>query len=95
MFNNSEVRDIIDNAYRERAHLVAHLASIYPSIMTDATDEDWAIVYIDLPEDGQVSWHINEDDEELFTHVKRDSVEWDGHTTEEKYQRLDSATRRS
>lgn len=54
--------------YRERAHLVAHLAALYPS----------AIVL------------------DLFPHVERvasNVAEWDGHSTEQKYRRLDNLTR--
>lgn len=88
--------DLFSALYRERAHLVAHLAAIYPSMMVPATDEDWAIVYIDLPA-NQVSWHIAPADLDLFTHVDSyaplpGQAIWDGHTTEEKYNRLEFAT---
>lgn len=84
----------MDSVYRERAHLVAHLAASYPSTigLTDPAEPDWAVVTIELPT-GQVSWHVSPDDYDLFKHVERslDAV-WDGHTTEEKYARLDRLT---
>jgi hypothetical protein len=51
----------------------------------DPSEPDWPVAYIELPE-GQVSWH-------LPAHPK----EWDGHTTAEKYARIEkfSAVERS
>lgn len=83
----------MDSVYRERAHLVAHLAAIYPAALgMDPAEPDWAVVYIDTAE-GQLSWHISPDDMDLFAHVSPvHNVEWDGHSTEEKYARLDALT---
>lgn len=88
-----------DRAYRERAHLVAHLASLYASHIgyTDPDAPDWAVVIIQTPT-GQMSWHIAPDDLELFEHVQTTfpgrSPKWDGHTTEQKYERLRKLTER-
>lgn len=41
----------------------------------------------------QACWHINPDDLDLFSHVPEGLQTWDGHTTDEKYERLDHATR--
>ena len=84
-----------DGAYRERAHLVAWLAALYPSVITLAPDVDepgWKLVFIDSPT-GQLSWHISPRDDELFEHVERVTCDdprarWDGHTTEQKYARI-------
>ncbi|MEU8886701.1 hypothetical protein [Streptomyces sp. NPDC048442] len=81
-----------DGVYRERARLVAHLASLYPAHIghTDPTAPGWAVVIIEAPT-GQMSWHIAERDLPLFAHVEPTSRicrGWDGHTTEEKYERL-------
>ncbi|MFE4420442.1 hypothetical protein [Streptomyces sp. NPDC056817] len=84
-----------DSVYRERAHLVAHLAAIYPSTIGyhDPDEPDWAVVIVDLPT-GQASWHVAPDDMDLFEGVARSEINtWDGHTTEEKYARLDAHTR--
>jgi hypothetical protein len=78
------------NIYRERAHLVAFLAAAYNSTIgfTDPDEPDWAVVTIDTPE-GQMAWHISPDDMDLFGHVSNyPDARWDGHTTEEKYERL-------
>ena len=86
----------MDTVYRERAHLVAHLAALYPSTIghTDPQEPDWAVVTVDTTE-GQMSWHISPDDLHLFSHVSRDNpTAWDGHTTAEKYARLDALTAR-
>ena len=79
-----------DSVYRERARLVAHLATIYPSTIgyTDPSEPDWAVVYVNGPE-GQMGWHVAPDDMDLFGHVQRDdTATWDGHATDEKYERL-------
>lgn len=84
--------------YRERAHLVAHPAALYPSAIVfdgDPGAPGWALVYVDSPA-GQLSWHLSGDDLDLFPHVERvasNVAEWDGHSTEQKYRRLDNLTR--
>lgn len=86
---------MIDSVYRERSHLVALLASMYPSTIGyhDPQEPDWAVVTVWLPT-GQVSWHVAPDDMDLFGHVRQTDVsDWDGHTTEEKYGRIDAYTR--
>lgn len=51
-------------------------------------DDDWRnIVFIDLPT-GQVSWHIHDSDLPMFEFLGQYRGQWDGHTTEEKYQRV-------
>ncbi|MFE2710642.1 hypothetical protein ACFXKI_01275 [Streptomyces mirabilis] len=85
----------MDDVYRERAHLVAHLAALFPSTIGyhDAEAPEWAVVVVDLPT-GQASWHVAPDDMDLFKAVPRSEINtWDGHTTEEKYARLDAHTR--
>ncbi|WP_326739112.1 WDGH domain-containing protein [Streptomyces sp. NBC_01022] len=82
----------IDATYRERAHLVALLAALYPSHIghTDPSAPDWAVVIVEAP-GGQLSWHIAERDMDLFGHVmptNRICRGWDGHTTDEKYDRI-------
>ncbi|MFC7880457.1 hypothetical protein ACFUVV_01015 [Streptomyces sp. NPDC057376] len=85
-----------DGAYRERAHLVALLASLTDSAVIsyarDVEEPGWQIVYLTLG-GHQASWHISPRDADLFAHVERVDVEdpraqWDGHTTEEKYERI-------
>lgn len=83
-----------DTVYRERAHLVALLAAIYPSTWNvDPQEPDWRVVYVDLPT-GQASWHISPNDTDLFKHVfgKDASGIWDNHSTEVKYDRIDKLT---
>ena len=83
----------MDDLYRERAHLVAHLAALYPShIGTDPSEPDWPVVYVDT-EAGQLSWHLSAADLPFFAHVPRGDADWDGHTTAQKYARLDNLTR--
>lgn len=92
-----DIADQLNAAYRERAHLVALLTVLWPSVIILDGDPDapgWALVYIDSPT-GQLSWHLSGDDLDLFPHVPRvetSAVTWDNHTTEEKYQRIRQQT---
>ncbi|MGW0550533.1 hypothetical protein [Streptomyces altiplanensis] len=89
-----------DGAYRERAHLVAWLAALHPSVIVPAPDVEepgWQIVYITAG-GWQMSWHIAPGDAELFKdveHVPADDPRalWDGHSTEQKYTRIRQHTR--
>lgn len=90
----------INAVYTERAHLVAALSKLFPASLEDhipaegeAWDEDWTtVVLIDLPT-GQASWHVARWDLHLFAHLKRGQGRvWDGHSTPEKYARLDALT---
>lgn len=84
-----------DAAYHERNQLVALLAALFPSSLERHPDEDtewendWRnIVYMDTPA-GQLSWHLHDSELPLFDHVPRlQGRTWDGHTTEEKYGRV-------
>jgi hypothetical protein len=89
-----EGTQLLMGIYRERACLVAYLASIWPSYIgyTDSSEPDWKVVTI-CTDEGQMCWHISPDDEDLFGDVDRHNQPserfiWDGHTTEEKYERL-------
>jgi hypothetical protein len=81
-----------DQAYRERAHLLALLAALHPSVITPAPDVDedgWQILYLRIG-GRQASWHIAPSDTDLYAHVEHASTndsraQWDGHTTEQKY----------
>ena len=95
----SELQSSKDAAYAERDKLVALLASLFPSWIArhpdnEAWEDDWRwIVFVELPAWGQLSWHIHDSELEMFKKVllqtKDDpSRPWDGHTTEEKYQRV-------
>ncbi len=62
-------------------------------------DEDWRnIVYIEFPGKlggmdlpVQASWHIHDSELEMFSFLPVYKGSWDGHTTEEKYQRIREA----
>jgi hypothetical protein len=89
-------KNALNAAYRERAHLLALIAAQYRSHIghTDPAAPDWAVVTIELPT-GQACWHISAADEELFQHVDQEparAIAWDGHSTEEKYRRIDELT---
>lgn len=82
-----------DAAYFERNRVVAVLARCFPSgkarTAIEGWSEDWhGCVYIDLPV-GQVSWHYHDSHAFLFKDLPEYQGSWDGHTTEEKYARLE------
>lgn len=84
------------SVYRERAELIALVASMYPAVMaySDPAEPDWPVIYVETPS-GQLSWHLSKDDLPLFPHVQvveayDARARWDGHTTEEKYRRVRS-----
>lgn len=81
-----------DVAYEERNRVVAALAACFPSGIARTAIEGWSddwhgCVYIDLPT-GQASWHYHDSQAPLFAHLPEYKDEWDGHTTEEKYERV-------
>lgn len=93
------VRGERDKAYEERAKLVAFLAAVYPAELAEAESDSgaWWLVFVSTPA-GQMSWHIHEDDLDLFEHLhdkpQTSLSNWDGHTTEQKYERLADLTAR-
>lgn len=92
-FKNWLNQNSLDKVYHERNQLVAALTKVFPSyISKHPQDEEWEddwrfIVFIRLPT-GQVSWHIHDSEVDMFTHLAVRPNDWDGHTTEEKYDRL-------
>lgn len=97
-----QARQQTDVAYRERAQLTAWLAALHPAVIAPAPDVDepgWQILYL-YAHGRQMSWHIHPRDAELYTHVERVSADdpraqWDGHTTEQKYEAIRAATQPS
>lgn len=85
--------------YRERADLLAYLAAAHPGRCwlgaTDPAQPGWPVLTVQA-DTGQMCWHIAPADLELFEHVpwarpgpqEDRPPAWDGHSPEEKYQRL-------
>lgn len=88
-----------DGAYAERNKLVSLLSKMLPAsieqhVMKEGEDwdDDWrAVVFVNLPT-GQATWHIHCTEEWMFQHLDSVGNKWDGHTTEEKYKRVDDCT---
>jgi hypothetical protein len=81
-----------DQAYEERNRLVALLAGIFPSGVKHTNIPGWnpewhGAAYIDFPW-GQASWHFHDSQAHLFAHLPLYKGEWDGHTTEAKYEAI-------
>jgi hypothetical protein len=86
----------LDTAYRERARLLALLATMTPGAVLapapDVTEPGWQILFLTIG-GQQCSWHIAPADASLFDHVEYvpatdPRAQWDGHTTDEKYERI-------
>lgn len=85
-----------DAGYQERNKLVAFLTKLYPSGVRRTDIQGWGAcwqncVVIDLP-CGQASWHYHDDEAYLFAHLPPYTKKWDGHTTDEKYEKMLSWT---
>ncbi len=85
-----------DEAYRQRNHLVAALARLFPSGIAKTAipgwDPEWhGCVYIDLPS-GQVSYHFHDREAGLFAHLPPYTKPWDGHDKETVHKRLAAIT---
>ena len=86
-----------NNAYAERNKCVALLAALSQAVgykvgiknhQGDDWEDDWRnVLFIDLPT-GQVSWHLHKSEIPLFSMIGPYNGEYDGHTTEEKYARV-------
>jgi hypothetical protein len=84
--------------YEERNRLVALLARLFPSGIRKTEIEGWEpewhnCVYIDTPT-GQLSWHYHDSEAHLFEDLPPYTKPWDGHSTPEKYHRLDQLRQR-
>lgn len=83
-----------NTVYRERAHLIAHLTALYPSVgcYNALDDPEWLMVYVETPV-GQMAWHIAPEDVDLFEGLciveKYDS---EMTPTCEKYEKLQNFT---
>lgn len=93
MSPEDELIGALNEAYRDRARVLAPLAALFPSkLAANATDPDWPVLYLSTP-NGQISWHIAQADLDLLQHVTFDRETdalsiWDGHDTETRDQRL-------
>lgn len=89
-----------DAAYAERNRVVALLATLAHTRLLgwsagirktaiEGWDPAWHnCVFINTPE-GQLSWHYHDREAHLFDHLPAYVAAWDGHTTPEKYLRIE------
>lgn len=96
------LRERKDEAFSERNRVVAAFAAAcialgYAAVVTETHIPGWSLdwngcVYIQGPT-GQVSWHFHDSQRDFFKDLPHVAAhEWDGHTTEMKYERLSHAT---
>lgn len=102
-----EQKEIAKNgAYAERNKVVAAFAKMalvfgWPVVVTNTAIEGWEpewhnCLYIETPH-GQLSWHFHDSEMGLLatfpnTENRHYARGWDGHTTDEKYERLAKLT---
>lgn len=87
--------DHVRELYRERAHLLAVLAELYLARIAynDPNEPGMPVLYLHT-NSGQVAYHLNPDDLDLFEHVLVDHdgtstfTAWDGHTKTDALKRL-------
>lgn len=100
MTNDPATKFERDFLYTERARVAVALArgcrqmGCAVGFGYDAAEPDWPVLFIELPI-GQVSWHLSPHARAtLAADIADDSAwRWDGHTTDEKYRRLDEWSR--
>lgn len=86
----------ITAAYARRNALIwqalaqALAAELPAGVGHDPTDPHPVVVYIELPDAGQLSWHLPDDGRHQG--LPAYPQPWDGHTTREKYARIDLFT---
>jgi hypothetical protein len=73
----------LDTDYDKRTKLVYKALYLAAAMNYEcgirAEDKDWPVITIKLPNIGEVAWHC-----------KATSLEYDGHTTEEKFRRINA-----
>lgn len=73
----------LDDAYELRNKFVVYAvflaldAGLNAGFRIDTQEPEWPVAFIELPGVGQVSWHL-----------PQFMAEWDGHTTPEKFERI-------
>jgi hypothetical protein len=81
----------LDDAYFDRNQAAMALARVCGSygfpfgVRADPNEPDWPVLFIDLPQ-GQVSWHLPKG--ELPGEWPTYDKPWDGHTLEQKRERI-------
>jgi hypothetical protein len=94
----------IDDVYNERNRVVAVFARLalaqgWRAGLSVTAIEGWDpawhnCVYIETPE-GQLSWHFHDREAHLFAGLPYYAGTWDGHSTDEKYARMERFAHRA
>jgi hypothetical protein len=100
------LKESLDGVYAERNLLIALVAKLslqmgYTVGIGKDNDPDigpeWKnIIYVEIPHYGrteQLSWHLHQNEMINFKNVPLYSRIWDGHSTEEKYRRIENYVR--
>lgn len=86
------LQEHLTQSYLERAYLLAVLSKVYPATLfeDESAEETFRTCVAIIFPTGQATWHIHKDDLDLFQHLELNAFPftWDGHSTNEKYNRL-------
>lgn len=96
----------LESVYNERSRCIALILKMAEQmgfktglaehpVDDESWDADWTTIAVVILPCGQLTWHIPIWDRYLFNetrHFEDDEYQWDGHTTEEKYNRMHSLT---
>lgn len=80
----SEVKKSSDTIYTQRAALAVALARMIlmqggrAGFCTGKSMDDWPVLYIDLPDGKQISFHISREDSRLLEGLPTYTGEWNG-----------------
>lgn len=100
----NDMKKDVDNVYSERNRLTINMLSLLNSVNVQVCykededlDEPWNVWYIPEQEHylfghiGQMGWHIHEEERnpKHVPWITNEREEYDGHTTQEKLQRLE------
>ena len=75
----------------ERQMLISLLSRLWPSHLSEAQRPNaiaQSVVCIHSPA-GQLAWLVSDEELPLFDHLERTAGDWDGHTSADRYARLD------
>lgn len=96
-----ETEEAKGQAYWERNQILAALTDFMTAHLCRHPEEDkeweddWRWIVCVHGDFGQMTWHIHDDDKKYFEHLPIQGNHWDGHSTPEKYQRLEKIRHQS
>ncbi len=91
--NKTELYDWVRVGYTQRAHLLAFLSRCYPSYLCQTAERGKTVnmfplvLTVEAP-CGQMTWHIDRNHLDLFSHLELERNNWDGTGDDVRFERL-------